>query len=271
MPTLQEKRDQRANVWEQMKALMERSADWTAEERASYEAAEADLDRIGEEIERDERFAQRSSQMDTVDRTGVIPDARGNGHRGDGDADPESRYAEAFTAWARRGTADLSTEERAALRGGWVDGSELRAQGVATQAAGGYLVPVAVRNRIVEAMTYVAPMRQFSEVITTDTGASLPWPTVDDTANEGAILGENTQVSEQDVVFGQADIGAFMYTSKMVRVSFQLLQDNAFNLEGWLAGALGARIGRIQNRHFTVGTGTSQPDGLVPGTPVGKV
>ncbi len=273
MPSrLQELIDRRANVWSQMQDIMARATDGdlSAEDRSAYDAAEADLDNLGEQIERQQRHEERGRQFDHVDRTGVVPEPR-DGNRDTGVGDAESRYAEAFTAWARRGTADLSAEERAALRGGWVDGSELRAQGVATQAAGGYLVPAAVRNRIVEAITYVAPMRQYAEVITTDTGASLPWPTVDDTANEGAILGENTQVTEQDVVFGQADIGAFMYTSKMVRVSFQLLQDNAFNLEGWLAGALGARIGRIQNRHFTVGTGTSQPDGIVTSSPVGKV
>jgi hypothetical protein len=90
------------------------------------------------------------------------------------------------------------------------------------------------------AMTFVAAMRQLAEVITTDTGANLPWPTVDDTGNEGAILAENTQVSEQDVTFGQASLDAYMYTSKLVRLSLQLLNDNAFGLEGWLANALGA-------------------------------
>jgi len=62
-----------------------------------------------------------------------------------------------------------------------------------------------------------------------------------------------------------------MYTSKIVRISFQLLQDSAFDLESWLARKLGIRIARITNEHFTVGTGTSQPEGVVTGASQGKV
>ena len=269
MPTTQQLREQRANIWEQMKEVMDiaqrEGRDLSGEERSKYDAAELDLDRLEVDITRQERHDQRAATLDTVDRSGVVaPDGTG------ASASDEDKYGPAFRSWMRHG-ANIAAEERAILSSGWVDGSELRAQGVATTAAGGYLVPPAFRAKIVEQMTFVAAMRQYAEVITTETGAALPWPTVDDTANEGAILGENTAATEQDVVFGQADIGAYMYTSKMVRVSFQLLQDNAFNLESWLGKALGARIGRIQNRHFTVGTGSSQPDGIVTSAPVGKV
>jgi HK97 family phage major capsid protein len=270
MPNTQQLREQRANVWSQMQevmALAEREGrDLSAEERSKYDAAELDLDRLGGDIERQERHEARERDFSKVDRTGVVGEPRR-----DTDPDDEKRYEQAWTSWVRRGTQDISSEERSALRTGWVDGSELRAAGVATASAGGYTVPPAFRAKLVEQMSFVAPMRQYAEVITTDTGANLPWPTVDDTANEGAILAENTQVSEQDFVFGQASLDAYMYTSKLVRVSFQLLNDNAFNLEAYLARALGQRIGRIQNRHFTVGTGTGQPDGIVTGATVGKV
>jgi HK97 family phage major capsid protein len=61
-----------------------------------------------------------------------------------------------------------------------------------------------------------------------------------------------------------------MYTSKMVRVSFQLLQDSVFNLDSFLARKLGERIGRIQNTHFTTGTGTAQPLGVQTNAAIGK-
>jgi HK97 family phage major capsid protein len=170
----------------------------------------------------------------------------------------------------REGTTELTSEERSALRTGWVDGKELRAQGVATGAAGGYLVPPAFRAKMVEAQRFFSSMRDVAEVITTETGATLPWPTADDTANVGAILGENTQVTEQDVTLGQADIGAYTYTSKLVRVSLQLLNDAAFDFETWLAAKLGQRIGRAQNAHFTTGTGTAQPEGVQTNAVIGK-
>jgi HK97 family phage major capsid protein/HK97 family phage prohead protease len=267
MPSTQQLREQRANAWSQLQEIMavaEREGrDLSAEEREKYDRGEADLDRLGDDISRQERHEERSGSSPASTAPASCPRPRPTSPDGLGDPEDQKRYDSAFGSWMRRGNEDLSREERSALRSGWVDGAELRAAGVATGGAGGYTVPPAFRAKLVEAMTFVAPMRQYAEVITTDTGANLPWPTVDDTANEGAILAENTQVSEQDFVFGQASLDAYMYTSKLVRVSFQLLNDNAFNLEAYLARALGQRIGRIQNRHFTVGTGTGQPDGIV--------
>jgi HK97 family phage major capsid protein len=50
----------------------------------------------------------------------------------------------------------------------------------------------------------------------------------------------------------------------------QLLQDNAYNAETRLSTALGRRIGRAQNAHFTTGTGSSQPEGIVTNAVIGK-
>lgn len=147
--------------------------------------------------------------------------------------------------------------------------TEQRALGVGTGSAGGYLVPQGFRSTLIETMKSYGGIRQLAAHVDSDNGADLPWPTVDDTANEGAILAENTQVTEQDVVLGTATLEAYMYTSKMVRVSLQLIQDSGFDAESWLAGALATRIGRVQNRHFTTGTGTAQPLGIVTGATVG--
>lgn len=162
--------------------------------------------------------------------------------------------------------------ERDAFRGYLRTGNdaELRAQGVATGAAGGYLVPQAFRNYVAETMKAFGSVRAVSEVIRTTDGADMPFPTNDDTTNIGAILGENTQVTEQDLTLGTKTLRAYAYTSKMVRVSLQLLQDSAFDLDPWLARKLAQRIGRAQNPHFTTGTGTAQPEGIQTNATVGK-
>ena len=258
---------ERANIWEQMKALMDRAEaenrDLTGEEVQTYERLENDLDAKGTELARRERFDTRNAEFSRVDRSGVTDPADSD------EEDLETGYTEAFARFMRSGMSALDHEDQKVLRAGFVQGPS-NAAGVGTGAAGGYTVPPAFRAKIVEAMNFVANMRTLAEVISTETGAQLPWPTVDDTSNEGAILAENTQVTEQDVTFGTNNLDAYMYTSKLVRVSLQLLQDNAFDLEAFLARALGARIGRIQNRHFTVGTGTNQPDGIVTSASVGK-
>jgi HK97 family phage major capsid protein len=265
---VQDTLDRRANIWSQMQEIMSRAnADGTlsAEDEAAYAAAEIDLDNAEAAYARQQAHAQREAQYNQVDRAGVV------GGTGQGGGTPEqspheAAYLDAFQAYIRN--QPMTPAQAQALGQGRTEPVQ-GAAGVGTGSAGGYLVPPAFRQKLVEQMTFVAAMRQYAEVITTDTGANLPWPTVNDTSNEGAILGENTQISEQDVTFGQASLDAYMYTSLLVRVSLQLLNDNAFDINTWLPRALGARIGRVQNRHFTVGTGTGQPDGIVTSATVG--
>lgn len=269
MPTLQSLLDQRATAWDKAQEFQNRAAsdaELSAEDRSAWDAALADVERLSADIEREERHARLSS----VDYSQVIDATKDAEEERHGGPDKAEAYANAWRSWVREGATELSSEERTVLRTGWVDGKELRAQGVATGAAGGYMVPAPFRAKLIEAQKFYSSMRDVAEVITTETGATLPWPTNDDTANVGAILAENSQVTEQDVTLGTNDIGAYMYTSKLVRVSLQLLNDNAFDLESWLAGVLGRRIGRAQNQHFTTGTGTAQPEGVQTNSVIGK-
>ena len=261
MSNVQKLREERASIWEQMQQVMaEASKDgWSGELEAKYEALEKDLDAKGDQITRTEAHAKRAEEFDRVDRTGVVaPADRDESGLGE---EPAKGYTEAFNRYHRNGLTALDADDQKVLRAGFVQGPQ-NAGGVATGAAGGYTVPPAFRQKIVERMTFVASMRQLAEVITTDPGATLPWPTVDDTSNTGAILAENTQVSEQDVAFSVVTFKAYKYSSKLVRVSVELLQDSAFSMDGVLAPILGTRIGRITNTHFTTGDNSSKPQGV---------
>lgn len=269
MSTVQALHEKRANVWEQMKEVMDvaerEGRDLSAEERSKYEAAEKDLDSIGDQIERQERHDARGRELDVIDRSALVP---GDTPQGNADAQAE-RYARAFDGYLRGvSVAEMDPSDAKALRSGW---QEARALGVATQSGGGYLAPADFDTNLRETILTYSNLLNNVQVINTDSGVAFSWPTVNDTANVGAILAENTQVTEQDVVFGTAQIGAYKYTSKMVRVSMELLQDAAFDVEGYLRRALAERVGRIWNQHFTTGTGTNQPLGIVTGATAGKV
>jgi HK97 family phage major capsid protein len=125
-----------------------------------------------------------------------------------------------------------------------------------------------MRSIEIALLTY-GGMRQAATILRTATGAALPIPTVNDTTQVGVILNENTQVANQDVVFAQLVLDAYKYSSKQVLVSVELLQDSAVPLGQMLGTLLGERIGRITNTHFTVGTGTAEPRGIVPAAAVG--
>ena len=283
--TIKSMREQRAGVWKQMTDILtsseKRSAApgeqhegqplMSAEDRSRYSQLETELEQLTEEIDtrsRHEATAAKLGQPQGVELAAA--GARAGGHGAE--ADPESSYTEAFRSYVRKGMAKLDGETRSKLEAGFssLSGAESRDLGVGTGAAGGFLVPQGFLAKITEVLKYYGPMRSVANVIQTTSGQPLPWPGVDDTANVGAILGENTAITAQDVTVTHQTLNAFMYTSLLVKVSWQLLNDDAFDIETFLARKLGQRIGRIQNTHFTNGVGTTQPLGIIPGLAAGK-
>lgn len=151
------------------------------------------------------------------------------------------------------------------------DIAELRAQEAGVPSEGGYLVPDGFRQRLVERLRAFGGLSTAVEEFTTDSGSPLEWPTVDDTANKGEIVDEEaTFAAGVDLTFGTATLGAYKYASGgagnlPLKVSVELAQDSAFDIEGFLAKALSTRIARKQSDHWVVGTGTGQPLGITHG------
>lgn len=145
------------------------------------------------------------------------------------------------------------------------------ALGVSSDPGGGYTVPTGFYAQIISAQKAYGGMLtpDVPFLFDTATGNAMPIPTDNDTGNIGALLSENTQVSTQDVPFGAVTLNAYTYTSKLVLVSRQLLQDSAFDIGAWLSLKLGERIGRAVNTHYTTGDGASKPSGVIPGATLG--
>ena len=259
--------EDRAAAWSKVQDIQARRArdgyEENQEDGETYTRALDDVDRLSQIIEEEERTERLAAVVNAPAEgqrtTNPVPDD------GAGDELPE-QYRTAFAKYMRRGMGRLSGDEQRILQEGF---QEDRALAASTDAAGGYTVPEEFLRRMTEVRKAFGGIGMLAETITTGTGAPIVWPTVDDTGNVGAILGENTQVTEQDVTFDQANLGAYMYTSKMVRVSLQLAQDSAFDLEGWLARKLGERIGRAFAAHAATGTGTGQPQGIAVGLTLG--
>ena len=71
------------------------------------------------------------------------------------------------------------------------------------------------------------------------------------------------------MTFANKELSAYNYSS-LVKVSAQLLQDSAFDLNSFLVEAMGERIARATNAAFSTGTGSSQPQGIVVGSSLGN-
>ena len=234
---------------------------FSGDEKQKWDGMKADLSDLDERIERSkeaETLTPIVEPRSELPRPLIVDNSK---NEDSNEASEEGDYSEAFDGFMRRGLADLSQEQRGLMQSRY----DARAQSL-TNAAGGYTVPEGFSGRIIEAMKQYGGLENFATVMTTATGNDLPFPTNDDTANVGELLAENAATAEQDTVFGQKMLSAYMYSSKMIRVSLQLLQDNEVSLESYLVNILGKRLGRIQATHFATGTGTGQPNGILTAT-----
>ena len=284
-------KEQRFEIFKKLEELRNLANDsehkWGSEDEANWNACNGDYDRVSRSIDLTERTEELEQQLEEKAETRQL--FRENAPEKIREILPsEEERNDALQGWARHQLGmDLEERHQLACRKcnvnpakEWYEAKlsqrnydlirrELRAQST-TDSAGGYTIPEGFVFELERALLAFGGMRQVSSVIRTDSGNDLPWPTVNDTSNAGAILAENTQVSEQDVTFGSLTLGAYKYTSKLVRVSEELMQDSAFNLAQVLGSLLGERVARILNTHFTTGSGSGQPNGVVEASPVGK-
>lgn len=127
-----------------------------------------------------------------------------------------------------------------------------------TDADGGYLVPEEFEHQIVTALDEANVIRSLAKVITTQNERKIPVATGHSTAQWTA---ENAAYTESNPTFGQKQIDAFKLTD-LVRVSTELLQDSAFDLEDYIAKEFARAFGIAEEQAFCVGTGTNQPTGI---------
>lgn len=263
-------RDQRAEKAREARNLLDTNtgAQFTKEIQTQVDGLYEEIDRIDAEIKALERQAEidAEQQLGSQDRdnrerhlNGLSPAAR----------EREERYSAAFRNFILHGERSLSHEDATLLR-------EVRAAQSGQQgngAAGGYLVPTGWGGQLLEALAAFGGMRNVATVLQMASGNPIPWPTVDETAVEGEIVPENTAATAGDFTFGTTQIGAYKFSSKIVTIPFELLQDQGpgMDIEAFTRRALAMRIARITNRLFTTGTGVSQPQGIVTGAAAGKV
>lgn len=302
-----ELRQQRAKIVEEMRKLQdgidERGSE-TAEEGAKFAAMEKDCRALEVRIEREEKLQEEEAKMAaSLDKTRKDPDS-GTGRWAGIQyptmtnskvvtrAEHDTRVSYALQGWlrARQPDAKIDPEHEEAarllsinLRDKEIElpiiktyrqfQREFRAGlNVADSTAGKETIPQGFVNALEESLLAHGGMRAVSEVIRTDSGNDLPWPTVNDVTNKGVILAEATTIgSTVDPVFGSVTFKAFKYSSKAILISSELLQDSAFDLGARLGEMLGIRIARIQNDHFTTGGGTTLPKGAVVSSSLGKL
>lgn len=288
--TIKRLKEERGKLVADLRALGDKLAkenrSFNTEERAAFDKMKTDLTGLD----------QRLKDLHDVQKAGKDERTKPGRHDRDGrkDTKPKSSkptaedHRTAFSAWARaqygrgltRTHLDACKRTKVNPRSKYFDirfraglGSvgevQRRDQGVGTAGAGGYTVPQDFSGQLEIALKVYNPIRQACDSFTTETGADMPWPTVNDTSNSGELIAENTAVAAQDMTFNTVTFKAYKFSSKAILVANELMNDSFFDIGTLIASMAGERIGRVQNTFFTTGTGTAQPHGAVTAAPLG--
>ena len=239
-------------------------------EAEALDALLAEIESIDDEIVRETRLAKLAAEQ---------TDNLLNRARDDATKDPSkhSTNSKALRAYLQGGIAALTDEQRNELQArltpdirAAMQFTPQAAMSTTTPAEGGYTVATEYMRSLEEAMKAYGGMMEASLVINTTSGAQMNFPTADATAEVGEIVGQNAAVTTGETTFGNATIDVYKYSSKKIALPWELLQDTFLDIEAYIQSLLAMRLGRIQNQHFTTGTGTGQPRGLVTAAAVGK-
>jgi HK97 family phage major capsid protein len=247
-------REQRAKLVADAQALIPTTGQLTAEVRAQFDAMMKDADVLKGDIDRIEAAEAAVEETRAVRQ----PESRIQTRSKEV---IEKEWRKAFTDYSINGETRMSPESRAILSG--AAGQEFRDMGVGTNNLGGFFVPQGFVYNVEQAMAAYGPMLKVATVTTTASGNPLPFPTSNDTTTEAEITAEAGAVNTGDVSIGSLTINAYKWDSKLVKVSLELLQDSAFDIQKFLTNAFGERFGRGMNRKFTIGSGTNEPKGLI--------
>jgi HK97 family phage major capsid protein len=251
MDKLQALREKIINFARQANNLLEQKGDqvWTADDQAKFDGFTNEINAAKTEIKAIEKM--RELEADEHFKN-VAPRRK--------EDEVEIGNLVAVALYLRFGN-NVSAEQASAIR---------NAMSTTTPGEGGYTVPAEVAKMVIDRLKAFGGMRDVATVLTTETGHALNFPTSDGTGEVGEIVAENGGASGGDVAFNTVGLPVFKYSSKKIALPLELIQDSAIDVVAFVVNRLATRIARIQNLHYTTGSGTGQPTGLVTAASVGK-
>jgi HK97 family phage major capsid protein len=274
MKTIHDWKEERMRIWNIQQDLLKRaqadSRALTEDENRQFESAESDFNAATRQIEalqkNEERAKQFATQQAAAGATENVASAPVQDQRTAGEVFDKLLRAMSLGQGAMIDAANeyrsfMATEKRGTST-----------QVVGTPSLGGYLVPQYWWDNIIETMKSYGPMLDPAVVnlIRTADGAKWNIPTSDQTAVKGALITETTADVVSDITFGTKALEAYLYTSRLILASYEMLQDSAYDLQGFIARAIAERVGRIANEALTTGDGSSKPNGVVTASAAGK-
>ena len=165
--------------------------------------------------------------------------------------DAGAPHAKAFNAYLRSGDDD-------ALRGLEQEGKSLS---TAVNSDGGYLVDPQTAEQIQSVLRSTASLRAVASVVNVE--ATTYDVLIDHTEVGSGWATEAGAVSETDTPLIDRISIPLHELSALPKASQRLLDDSAFDVEGWLAGRIADKFARAEAAAFVSGDGIDKPTGFL--------
>lgn len=224
------------------------SATWSKEDQAIFDADSDEAERLQRQIAAHQKVLDQEAQENFSD-----PEKKPNAEK--------TKLNKGVEIFLRKKPQDFTDEERTIVR---------NTMSTTTASEGGNTVMPKVASELIDYLKAYAFMRRVADSITTENGVNLSYPTSDGTSEIGEIVAQNAQASSADPSFGTVPLNVVKFSSKIITVPIELLQDSNIDVIAMVYRRIRDRIGRIQNVKFTTGSGTGEPNGLVTAASVGK-
>lgn len=244
-------REKIANLTKEAKQLLAEkgSQTWTAEEQASFDNKADEIGRLQNQVKAEEKMKVLEGEKFFENAAKEVKQ-------------PEDKIDAlmAVALYLRNGN-NVTPEQALQIR---------NAMSTTTTSEGGFTVPSEIAALVIDALKAYGGMREVARVISTAGGNPLNFPTSDGTSEVGVIVAENAAASTGEMTFGTVAVNPFKYSSNKISLPWELIQDSAIDIVSFVTNRLATRLARATNAHYTTGTGTGQPFGVIPRATVGK-
>jgi HK97 family phage major capsid protein len=252
--TIRDLIEKRAKAWEAAKAFVDSHENengvLSVEDNATYERMEKEIESLTVAIDRKQRAEQREVQLSRPVNSPLTarPGATQTGDEKTGRATDEYRKA----------MLD-------ALRSNFRQVSNVLQEGV--DADGGYLVPEEYDRRLIDVLEEENIMRALGTKIVTSGEHKI---NVAATKPAAAWIEEGGALQFGDAAFEQKILDAFKL-HVAIKVTEELLYDNAFGLEDYIITQFGRALANAEEDAFLNGDGSGKPTGIFDAKNGGQV
>lgn len=253
--TIQELMEKRSKMWDAAKAFVDTHENengiLSEEDAATYAKMEKDIEDMTVAIDRQTKAEQREAELSRPVNSPLTG----------------KPYMAPKTEDEKKGRAsdEYKKSMLTALRTNFRQISNVLQEGV--DADGGYLVPDEYDDRLIEVLEGENIMRRLGTKINTSGEHKI---NIAATNPAAAWIEEGGALSFGEAAFDQKILDAHKL-HVAIKVTEELLYDNAFRLENHIITQFGKALANAEEDAFLNGTGTGQPTGIFNATSGGQV